>query len=91
MSGTRSIARIRSGSDSDARACKRKYHQTVERELAARNPALQALLNELTRQPMSLVMPSATAESEDNRRLIRESRQGEEEDRALEEVNELAA
>ena len=71
---TRAIAEMKGVSESAARAYKRQYHETIERQIAARNPALQAVINELTQQPMSFVAPES-AENEDNRRLLRESRQ----------------
>ena len=36
---------------------------------------LQAIVNELTHGPMSFVVSTGTAENDDNRRLLRESRQ----------------
>ncbi|MGB8064320.1 MAG: hypothetical protein WCF26_20700 [Candidatus Sulfotelmatobacter sp.] len=55
---------------------KRKYHETVGRELEARNPALQAISKELTPKPLSFVVSTdSDEEGEDNRRLLWESRQ----------------
>ena len=71
---TRAIAEMKGVSESAARAYKRQYHEMIERQIAVRNPALQAVINELTQQPMSFVAPGS-AENDDNRRLLRESRQ----------------
>jgi hypothetical protein len=72
---TRAIAEMKGASETAARAYKVKYRDTVGQALEDRNPVLQAIVNELTRGPMSFVVSTASAENDDNRRLLRESRQ----------------
>jgi hypothetical protein len=71
---TRAIADMCGGSGTAARVYKRKYHETIEREIDARNPALHSIIRELTHEPMTFAS-SISAEGADNRRLLRESRQ----------------
>ena len=54
---------------------KQRYHETVERELATRNPMLLAILNELTTRPLTFIVPAVSDENSDKQRLLRESRQ----------------
>jgi hypothetical protein len=72
---TRAIMELRGVSESAAGNYKREFSQTIKRELEARNPLLHSIINELTHEPLSFVVSTASAENEDNRRLLRESRQ----------------
>jgi hypothetical protein len=72
---TRAIAEMKGVSETAARAYKVKYHDAV-RALEERNPLLQAIIDELTHEPLSFAFaPSISTEGADNRRLLRESRQ----------------
>jgi hypothetical protein len=53
---------------------KRKFREKVGRELEARNPVLLAIIRELATEP-PIFVAATDAETEDNRRLLRESRQ----------------
>jgi hypothetical protein len=72
---TTAIAKMQGTSPSTALAYKRRYDQAIKREIDPRNPLLHSITNELTHGPMSFVVSIASAESGDNRRLLRESRQ----------------
>jgi hypothetical protein len=61
---TQSIARRRGVSETSARAYKRRFHVTMERELAAGNPAVRAIFLELpTAHSGSLYAGASTPES----------------------------
>ena len=47
----------------------------MERELAARNPTLRAIINELSHEPLTFVVPATSDENSDSQRLLRESQQ----------------
>jgi hypothetical protein len=72
---TRAIMDMRGVQESAAGGYKREYHEGMRREMAARNPVLQDIMKELTHEPKLFIGSSGDAQTEDNLRLLRESRQ----------------
>jgi hypothetical protein len=71
---TRTIMEMRGVSESAAHSYKRKFNETIKRELDQRSSLLHSIISELTHEPMLFVISTASAESGDNRRLLMESR-----------------
>jgi hypothetical protein len=73
---TRTIAGMRGVSETAARAYKRKFHRTMDRELFGRNPLIQSIFRELEQEsPRPFVASTGSSEYRERKRLLREARQ----------------
>jgi hypothetical protein len=72
---TRAMADLLADTERAASDYKHEFHRTMDREMRARNPLIQAIIKELTEDRPWLVEAAESDEELDNQRLLREARE----------------